>query len=101
MAGLIEFVTGLRRAGVGVQQDAAGGPFGELIVNEVGLGRYFNLVARGLVYTTMIKAVTVAATHNTPISANTATPVCALGSRRSRAHLLAGRECLISRPTRR
>ena len=51
------------------------GGYGQAIVNDVGLGRYFEMVAQGLVYTTMVKSVTIAATHNSPIAVNTATPV--------------------------
>jgi hypothetical protein len=39
-----------------------------------------SLVAQGRVYTTMVKAVTIAATHNSPIAAATATPVIGLGN---------------------
>lgn len=75
---LIELVTGERRSAVNVLSDARGGSFSELVVNDVGLGRYFEMVRYGRVFTTMIKAVTIAATHNSPIAAATATPVIAL-----------------------
>lgn len=75
---LIEAVVGERRAASGVQSDGRSGPFGDLIVNDVGLGRYFESARLGKVYSTLAKAITVAATHNSPIAANTATPVAGI-----------------------
>ncbi len=72
---LSEFVNGERRVSQGVQSDARAGAFGELICNDVGLGRYFEATRLGRVFSTLAKTVTIAATHNTPIGANTATPV--------------------------
>ena len=52
----------------------------QLIVNDSGLGRYAEMVLAGKVFTSFVKTVTVAATHNTPIAANTATPVVGFGN---------------------
>lgn len=51
------------------------GPYAEVIVNDVGLGRYFEATRINRQFSTFVRAVTVAATHNTPIAAATATPV--------------------------
>lgn len=51
------------------------GILAEQIVNDVGLGKYFESVRLNRIFTTMVKTVTIAATHNTPIAAATATPV--------------------------
>jgi hypothetical protein len=80
MGQVIQSVTGPRRATLNVPSDLRGGPQSELIVNDSGLGRYFELVRQGLVFSTFSKAITVAATHNTPIGANTATPVVGFGN---------------------
>lgn len=50
----------------------------ELIVNDVGFGRYYESARYDRLYTSTVKGVTVAATHNTPIAAATATPVLGL-----------------------
>jgi len=75
---IAELVVGERKCASNVQSDARAGAYSELIVNDVGLGRYFEMARYGRMYTTMIKAVTIAATHNSPIAAATATPVIAL-----------------------
>src|SRR6266550_1463746 len=53
------------------------GPYADAIVSELQ-GRYFEMALRGRIYHTFVKTVTVAATHNTPIAAATATPVVGL-----------------------
>ena len=68
------------KVGEGVEEQLRLGGMRQLIVNDVGLGRYFEMVASGRVYTTMVKAVTIAATHNSPIAVNTATPVIGLAN---------------------
>jgi len=75
---LVEGLVGERRAAANVQGDARLGAYSELIVNDVGLGRYFEGARIGRQFTTFVKAVTIAATHNTPIAAATATPVIGL-----------------------
>jgi hypothetical protein len=75
---LAEFVAGLRRVSSGGQAQARSGVYSELIVNDAGLGRYFEAVRYDQMFTSMVKAVTVAATHNSPIAAVTATPVLGL-----------------------
>jgi type IV secretory pathway protease TraF len=75
---LVETVVGERRAASNVQADVRGGPYSEVIVNDSGLGRYFEPARYGRLYTSMVKAVTIAATHNSPIAAATATPVLGL-----------------------
>lgn len=75
---LFEHIVGERRAGANVQGDARGGAFSELIVNDVGLGRYFEAARYNRLFSSMVKTVTVAATHNSPITAATATPVLGL-----------------------
>lgn len=80
MGQVIQSVTGPRRVGNNIASDLRGGPQSELIVNDSGLGRYFELVRQGMVWTSMIKAVTIAATHNTPLAANTATPIVGFGN---------------------
>jgi len=70
---------------VGEQRQATGshttlrtGSYAEVIVNDVGLGRYFEMCRYGRLFSSIVKAVTVAATHNSPIAAATATPVLGL-----------------------
>lgn len=63
------------RSGQGTFPAVRQGAYSETIVNDCGLGRYFEAVRYGRVFSTISKAVTVAATHNSPIAANTATPV--------------------------
>ncbi len=74
---LTEFVVGERRGAANVQSDARAGALSELIVNDVGLGRYFEAARLGRLY---ILATAVGATLNgnaTPIAA-AGTPVWAL-----------------------
>lgn len=54
-------------------------PYGGLRVNATH-GQYFDAAVNGRLYHSYIQAVTVAATHNSPIAANTATPVLGLGN---------------------
>ena len=75
---LTEFVVGERRGAPNVQSDGRSGAYSEAIVNDVGLGRYFEMARYGRLYSSIVKAVTVAATHNSPISLATATPVLGL-----------------------
>lgn len=67
-------VVGQSRAASGANPPLTQGPFGDLIVNE-GVARFFDSARLGRLFTTLIKGVTIAATHNTPIAAATATPV--------------------------
>lgn len=76
----IELLTGERKAPPACDVPARAGPYSELICNDVGLGRYFEAVRLGRVYGTISKAITIAATHNSPIAANTATPVLGFGN---------------------
>lgn len=77
-------VAGVRRDGSrvsnGSNEDLRLGGYGEQLVNDIGHGRYYEAVRLGKVFTTTVKAVTVAATHNSPIAANTATPVVGLAN---------------------
>lgn len=70
---------------VGESRSAAGtnppfrqGPYAEQISNDIGFGKYWESTRLGRVFTTSVKTVTIAATHNTPIAAATATPVVAI-----------------------
>lgn len=74
----MEAVVGERRAASNVQSDMRAGAYSELVVNDVGLGRYYEAARAGRLYTSMVKAVTVALTHNSPIAGATATPVLGL-----------------------
>lgn len=80
MNALIKMLVGMHKYGPGTDARLRSGVFGEQIVNDAGLGRYYEMVRHGLVYTSMVKAVTIAATHNSPIAANTATPVLGLAN---------------------
>lgn len=71
---VIEAVQGERKSATNVPSDLRVGPFSGLITHDAH-GRYFEAARLGKLYTTFVKTVTVAATHNTPIAANTATPV--------------------------
>src|SRR6266576_3757336 len=53
------------------------GPYADVIVSELQ-GRYFTLALRDKLFRSFVRAVTIAATHNTPIAAATATPVLGL-----------------------
>jgi len=72
---LAEGRTGESRVVTGAVEEERLGPYREAIVNDVGQGRYFEATRLGRQYTSFVRAVTVAATHNTPIAAATATPV--------------------------
>lgn len=74
----MEAVVGERRAAANVQADARAGAFSELISNDVGLGRYFEATRYGRTFTSMVKGVTIALTHNSPIAGATATPILGL-----------------------
>ena len=74
----MEAVVGERRAAANVQSDARAGAFSELVVNDLGVGRYFETARYGRMYTSMVKAVTIALTHNSPIAGATATPILGL-----------------------
>src|ERR1051325_3748257 len=93
---LIEAVVGERRAAAGVQADGRAGPFGELIVNDVGLGKYFEAARLGRVYAA---ATAVGATLNgnaSPLAA-AGTPVWALynPSGNQRAAVILKASCLL------
>jgi hypothetical protein len=68
---------GEARAGSGVIDTLRLGNYLDAIVSELH-GRYFEQTLRNHGFRSMVKAVTVAATHNTPIAAATATPVLGL-----------------------
>ena len=73
-----DVLVGERKVASGTVADLRGGAYAETIVNDVGLGRYFEANRNGRIFTSTVKTVTVAATHNTPIAAATATPVLGL-----------------------
>lgn len=62
------------RTTVGAVETFRQGRYAELLVSEL-YGRYFYSALNNRLYHTMAKGVTIAATHNTPIAAATATPV--------------------------
>src|SRR5947209_1068008 len=66
---LAEYVQGERRTAAGVQSDGRSGPYGEQIINDFGLGRYFEAarVARGFVLAA--NGFTIAAANITPLVA--------------------------------
>jgi hypothetical protein len=70
----VEGRVGEVRGAVGVQEPVRLGPYLEVMVSELQ-GRYFELARYSRVFHSTVKAVTVAATHNSPIAAVTATPV--------------------------
>lgn len=72
---LIQGVMGERKAAAGIDAELRAGSYSELIVNDVGLGRYFEPTKLGRVFSSYSQAITVAATHNTPLTAATGTPV--------------------------
>lgn len=74
----MDMLVGERRAAAGAVADPRSGPYAEMIVNDVGLGRYFEANRLGRVYSSFVKTVTIAATHNTPLAAATGTPVLGL-----------------------
>src|SRR5438876_6134123 len=75
---LFEGRTGQSRVSSGALDETRLGPYRELIVNDGGLGRYFEACRYGYLYSSIVKAVTIASTHNSPIAAATATPVLGL-----------------------
>jgi hypothetical protein len=77
---LTNVLRGIQRIAATGEMALRGGGYSQLLVNDIGLGRYFEMVNQGQVFTSMIKAVTVAATHNSPIAAATATPVIGLAN---------------------
>lgn len=74
---LIQGQVGLQNTADGAQVNAAFGRNGEQYVSELH-GRYYSLAKRGLMFGFSSAAITVAATHNSPLAANTGTPVIAL-----------------------
>jgi hypothetical protein len=62
------------RSTVGGEEVLRQGRYAELLVSELW-GRYFYNALNNRTYHTMVKAVTITATHNTPIAAATATPI--------------------------
>lgn len=72
---LMEMLTGERRVAAGVPAQARSGAFSEQIVNDVGLGRFFEGARLGRLFYTQSQAITIAATHNTPLAAATGTPI--------------------------
>lgn len=81
---LIEAVNGERRAGANVQSDARSGPYSEIIVNDSGLGKFFESTRYGRVFSL---ATAVAATLNGNAGALGAggTPVIAISNPASNA----------------
>jgi len=73
----IEGRVGEVRATIGADEQLRLGPYAQLIVDEL-FGRNWLAALRNRSFRSMVKAVTVAATHNTPIAAATATPVLGL-----------------------
>src|SRR6185295_19494894 len=73
----VEGRVGEVRGAVGVQEPMRLGPYLEVMVSELQ-GRYFEMSRYNRIYHSTVKAVTVAATHNSPIAAVTATPVLGL-----------------------
>jgi hypothetical protein len=73
----VEGRVGEVRGANGVQEPVRLGPYLDVMVSELQ-GRYFELARYGRVFHSAVKAVTVAATHNSPIAAVTATPVLGL-----------------------
>jgi len=74
---LIQGQVGLQTAQDGAQINMALGRSGEQLVSELH-GRYYNLAKRGLLFGFSSASITVAATHNSPLAANTGTPIIAL-----------------------
>jgi hypothetical protein len=70
---LIESIVGERKAGANVQADIRGGPYSELIVNDVGLGKFFEGARLGRVYTAR-SLVGVALATATPLGAGGTAP---------------------------
>lgn len=62
------------RATIGAEEVFRQGRYAEMLVSEVQ-GRYFYNTLNNRTFHTFSRAVTIAATHNTPIAAATATPI--------------------------
>lgn len=74
---IAEMEVGEKKSVGGTTTDLRGDSYGGLVTSDC-YGRYWELARNGRIYSTFIKTVTVAATHNTPIAAATATPVIGL-----------------------
>lgn len=74
---LIQGQVGLQTVTDGAQVNTALGRHGEQYVSELH-GRYYTLAKRGLLFGFSSAAITVAATHVSPLAANTATPIIGL-----------------------
>jgi hypothetical protein len=74
---LIQGQVGLQALQDGSQVNLSIGRQGEALVSELH-GRYYQLAKRGLLFGFSTAAVTIAATHNSPLPANTGTPILAL-----------------------
>jgi hypothetical protein len=74
---LIQGQVGLQALQDGSQVNLSIGRQGEALVSELH-GRYYQLAKRGLLFGFSTAAVTIAATHNSPLAANTGTPILAL-----------------------
>lgn|SRR5262245_1424964 len=62
------------RSTVGGEETIRQGRYSEVLVTEL-FGRYFYSALNNRYFHTFVRAVTIAATHNTPIAAATATPI--------------------------
>lgn len=71
---LSEAVSGERIAQAGSMTSLRSDKFSALVTTPAH-GQYFESARLSRIFSTFVKTVTVAATHNTPIAANTATPV--------------------------
>jgi hypothetical protein len=74
---LIQGQVGVQALTNGAQSNMTLGRAGEQLVSEWN-GRYYSLNKQGVLFSFSSAAITVAATHNSPLSANTGTPVIAL-----------------------
>lgn len=75
----IRYAVTSRIAAVGARLMPSLEAYGGLRTSAVH-GQYFDAAVNGRLYHSYVQAVTVAATHNSPIAANTATPVLGLGN---------------------
>lgn len=71
---------GERPLGRGNESELRLGKLSELIVNDSGLGRFFEAAFSGRVFYTYQQALTIAATHNSPLAAATATPIVGIAN---------------------
>lgn len=71
----VKAIVGEQRAAIGSESTLRIGPYSELIVNDIGLGRFFCAARNGKVFMLNATAQTIAATHNSPLAAATATPI--------------------------